>query len=91
MRKLSIEDWTKFLFLNNPRFDSRGRNFVISVKKADFTNNDYINRLYLYRKCKFTKFGGKRDFNPKWSPKNDKIAFLRKKKSEKKKTYIMLW
>lgn len=87
MKELSVNDWLSFYFISTPRFDGKGGNFFVSVKKANYKSNKYINKICLFKDGKVLRFG-KDGFSPKWSPTNDKIAFLKTKKSKKGKTFL---
>ncbi len=88
MKQLQVEDWMKFSFLSNLRFNHKGDSFLLLVKKAAFKQNIYKNKLYIFKDNDFISFGSYRDSNPKWSLDDKKIAFLRIKPNKKNKSYL---
>ncbi len=90
MKELAVKDWLNFYFISTPRFDGTGKNFFVSVKRANYKSNKYSNKICLFKDGKISRFG-KDGFSPKWSPKNDKIGFLKTKKSKKGKTFLCVY
>ena len=48
MRNLKIDDFTKFNFLSNGKFNSNGDIYAYIVKKANLDTNGYDSNLFIY-------------------------------------------